>query len=96
MHIIFTPYDKVNPVAGAKAQATKNFHDNPDAGIYTFTPNTGLSAAGEAAWMREAEHGKTWLQLWMDVCKKVQETGDKYCDGRRHWTRQHFVLYTLS
>ena len=28
VHIISTPYDNVNPIAGAKAQATKNFHDN--------------------------------------------------------------------
>ena len=48
VNIISTPWDKTNPTAGRKAAATKAFHDNPQAGIYTFNPNTGLRAAAAA------------------------------------------------
>ena len=75
VHIISTPYDKANPIAGAKATATKNYHDNEVAGVYVFNPNTGLRAAAEAAGMSEAEQGAKWLQLWTEVCMKVQATG---------------------
>ena len=74
VHIISTPW--VTNVPGSnKAKATKMVHDNSDAGVYTFNPNTGLRAAAAAEGMTEEEQGKKWLQLWTNVCKKVQATG---------------------
>jgi len=73
--IISTPFDEANPVAGRKAAATKDFHDNAAAGIYTFNPNSGLKAAAEARNMTPEEQGKKWLELWTKVAMKVQETG---------------------
>ena len=77
VNIISCPYDKTNPVAGRKAAATKDFHDNPTAGIYTFNPNSGLKAAAEARNMTPEEQGKKWLELWTEVAMKVQETGGR-------------------
>eukprot|EP00966_Prymnesium_polylepis_P187531 4347753-Prymnesium_polylepis.1 len=73
--IISTPFDEANPVAGRKAAATKDFHDNAAAGIYVFNPNSGLRAAAKSRGMTPAEQGKKWLELWTEVAKKVQETG---------------------
>jgi hypothetical protein len=42
VHIISTPYDKANPVAGRIAVETKALHDDPAQGVYVFNPNTGL------------------------------------------------------
>lgn len=92
VHIISTPYDKVNPIAGAKAQATKNYHDNPGAGIYTFNPNSGLQAAAEAAGMSEEEQSKKWLELWTSVCKKVKETGGNCFVMAKGTDASNFVL----
>ena len=75
VNIISCPYDKTNPVAGRKAAATKDFHDDPTAGIYTFNPNSGLKAAAEARNMTPEEQGKKWLELWTGVAERVQETG---------------------
>jgi hypothetical protein len=77
VHIISTPYDKANPVAGRKAVATKDFHDNPAAGIYVFNPNTGLRAAAEAQNMSKEEQGRQWLRLWTEVLEIVANTGGK-------------------
>ena len=77
VHIISTPYDKANPVAGRKAVATKDYHDNPALGVYVFNPNTGLRAAAEAQGMSEAEQGRQWLKLWTEVMEKVSATGGK-------------------
>ena len=74
VNIISTPWDKTNPTAGRKAAATKAFHDNPQAGIYTFNPNTGLRAAAAATGMSEIEQGQRWLQLWAEVLHKVKKT----------------------
>eukprot|EP00966_Prymnesium_polylepis_P198646 4604248-Prymnesium_polylepis.1 len=75
VNIISCPYHETNPVAGRKAAATKDFHDNAAAGIYTFNPNSGLKAAAEARNMTPDEQGKKWLELWTEVAMKVQETG---------------------
>jgi hypothetical protein len=77
VHIISTPYDKANPVAGRKAVATKDFHDNPSKGIYVFNPNTGLRAAAEAQHLSEEEQGRQWLRLWTEVMDTVVKTGGK-------------------
>ena len=91
VHIISTPRDRANPRAGAKARATKDFHDNPNAGIYVFNPNSGLRAAAEAAGMSEEEQGARWLQLWTEVCMKVQATGGT-CFVMGRGTAQSSVL----
>ena len=77
VHIISTPYDKVNPIAGRKAVATKNYYDNVSAGIYTFNPNSGLRAAAAAHNMGTDEQGQKWLELWTSVLKKVKQTHGK-------------------
>ena len=82
----------MNPIAGAKAQATKNFHDNAEAGIYTFNPNSGLRAAAEAAGMSEEEQGKKWLELWTSVCKKVQQTSGNCFVMAKGTGADNFVL----
>ena len=75
VHIISAPYYKANPVSGAKAAATKGFYDNPDDGVYTFNPNSGLRAAAAEQGMSEAEQGRQWLKLWTEVLQRVKETG---------------------
>lgn len=91
VHIISTPWDKTNPIAGEKARATKNFHDNAAAGVYVFNPNSGLRAAASAAGMSEEEQGARWLQLWTEVCKKVQATSGK-CFVMAKGTPQSHIL----
>ena len=75
VNIISCPYHVTNPVAGRKAEATKNFYDSAPAGVYTFNPNSGLVAAAEAAGMTPEQQGKKWLKLWSKVAQRVQETG---------------------
>ena len=75
VNIISCPYHETNPIAGRKAAATKDFHDDPTAGVYTFNPNSGLKAAAAASGMTPEEQGKKWLRLWTEVAKRVQETG---------------------
>jgi hypothetical protein len=77
VHIISTPYDKANPVAGRKAVETKQRHDNPAQGIYVFNPNTGLRAAAADQGLSEEEQGRQWLRLWTEVLQVVQATGGK-------------------
>lgn len=77
VHIISSPYYKTNPIAGAKAKATKNFHDNPEQGIYVFNPNTGLTAAAAVHGLDEKQQGEEWLRIWTDVLAKTKETGGK-------------------
>ena len=67
VHIISTPWDKTNPIAGRKAAATKDHYDNPVEGIYVFNPNTGLRAAAQAEHMTEEQQGAEWLRLWGKV-----------------------------
>ena len=74
VNIISTPWHVTNPTAGRNADATKIIHDNPQAGIYTFNPNTGLRAAAAAAGMSEAEQGRRWLEIWVRVLHKVKKT----------------------
>jgi hypothetical protein len=76
VNIISTPY-VTNKPAAEKASATKKFHDNPAAGIYTFNPNTGLTAAAAHHGMNAEQQGSKWLELWTNVLKKVKKTGGK-------------------
>ena len=48
-------------------------------------------AAASAAGMSEAEQGDRWLQLWTEVCLKVQATGGK-CFVMAKGGPDHFVL----
>ena len=75
VHIISTPWDKKNPIAGRKAVATKDGLDNQVEGIYVFNPNTGLRAAAEAEQMTEEQQGAEWLRLWSEVLERVRDTG---------------------
>jgi hypothetical protein len=77
VHIISTPYDKANPVAGRKAVETKILHDNPAKGVYVFNPNTGLRAAAAEHGLSEEEQGQQWLRLWIEVLQVVKKTGGK-------------------
>ena len=60
VNIISTPWHETNPTAGRKAAATKVIHDNPQAGIYTFNPNTGLPAA---AFFRRPQNSSLLLPI---------------------------------
>jgi len=73
VNIISTPWI-TNPHGAAKAAATKAYHDNPAAGIYTFNPNTGLTAAAAAHNLNQEQQGQKWLKLWTDVLKKTKQT----------------------
>jgi len=73
VNIISTPWI-TNPHGAAKAAATKVYHDNPAAGIYTFNPNTGLTAAAAAHNLNQEQQGQKWLKLWTDVLKKTKQT----------------------
>ena len=44
-----------NKAGASKAVATKIYHDNPSAGVYTFNPNSGLRAAAMAEKMSAEE-----------------------------------------
>ena len=77
VHIISAPYYKANPVSGEKAAETKRYHDNAEAGVYTFNPNSGLRAAVADQGMSEAEQGRQWLRLWTEVLQRVKVTGGK-------------------
>ena len=72
VHIISTPWDKTNPIAGRKAAATKDHFDNSVQGVYVFNPNTGLRAAAD---MTEEQQGAEWLRLWAEVLERVRDTG---------------------
>eukprot|EP01048_Picozoa_sp_COSAG05_P007993 COSAG05_NODE_588_length_8503_cov_54.867563_2_plen_1332_part_00 len=77
VHIISAPYYLANPVSGEKAAATKRYHDNAEAGVYTFNPNSGLRAAAADQGMSEEEQGREWLRLWTEVLQRVKVTGGK-------------------
>ena len=77
VHIISTPYDKANPIAGLTAVATKALHDDPAQGVYVFNPNTGLRAAAEEQGLSEEEQGRQWLRLWTEVLQIVKVKGGK-------------------
>ena len=87
VHIISTPWITNKPAA-EKARATKNFLDNSAAGVYTFNPNSGLTAAAAAHNMDAEQQGQMWLKLWTDVCKKTQQTGGT-CYVMAKGTGQH-------
>jgi hypothetical protein len=77
VHIISTPYDKANPVAGCKAVETKALHDDSAQGVYVFNPNTGLRAAAEEQGLSAEEQGRQWLRLWTEVLQIVKAKGGK-------------------
>jgi sulfate adenylyltransferase subunit 1 (EFTu-like GTPase family) len=77
VHIISTPYDKANPVAGHKAVETKALHDNPEQGVYVFNPNTCLRTVAAEQGLSVEEQGRQWLRLWTEVLHVVKEKGGK-------------------
>lgn len=91
VHIISSPWITNQP-AVKKAAATKMFHDNARAGVYTFNPTTGLRAAAEDAGISSEEQGRLWLKIWTEVAKDVQRTGGKCFIMAKGTSMQDYVL----